>query len=95
MTTEEQETIITQNRADDYVSIYTSNPYDLAYFRKTKGYKLVEEWTEDGEVVAAQFQLPKEQANVRKIMKRKNTMTDEQKRIAGERLRANVHGITS
>lgn len=30
-TLEEQETIISQNRADDYVSIWTFNTHDIAY----------------------------------------------------------------
>lgn len=47
-TLEEQETIITQNRADDYVSIWTSSTPDIAYFRKTKGFELVKEDTYQG-----------------------------------------------
>lgn len=91
---EEQETIITQNRADDTVSIYTSNTHDLRYFKSRKEFTLIQEWfdTETGEVEAASFTLPKERANIRKIVKRESTMTEEQKRLAGERLRANVHG---
>lgn len=91
---EEQETIITQNRADDTVSIYTSNTHDIRYFKSRKEFTLVREWfdAETGEIEAASFTLPKERANIRKIVKRENTMTDEQKRLAGERLRANVHG---
>lgn len=90
---EEQETIITQNRADDAVSIYTSNTHDIRYFKKTAAFTLVQEWldAETGEVEAASFTLPAERANIRKIVKRENTMTEEQKRAAADRLRANVH----
>lgn len=93
-TLEEQETIITQNRADSVVSIYTSNTHDIRYFKSRKEFTLVEEWfdLETGEIEAASFTLPKERANIRKIVKRENTMTDEQKRIAAERMRANIHG---
>ena len=89
-TLEEQETIITQNRSDDYVSVYTSNTHDLAYFSKPPAFKLVKEWfdAETGEIEAAEFHLPKTRANVRKIVKRVSNMTDEQKRVQSERLRA-------
>ncbi len=93
-TLEEQETIITQNRADDFVSVYTSNTHDIRYFKKHKAFTLVEEWfdPETGEAVAASFTLPAERSNIRKIVKRENTMTEEQKQQAAERLRSNVHG---
>lgn len=82
-TMEEQETIITQNRADDYVSIWTSNTHDIAYFRKTKGFELVKEDTYQGEIVSASFLVPKDRANIRKILKRQ--MSDEQRAAARER----------
>lgn len=93
-TMEEQETIITQNRADDYVSIYTSNTHDIRYFKGRKEFALVREWfdAETGEIEAASFTLPKDRANIRKIVKRESTMTEEQKLEAAERLRRNIHG---
>lgn len=92
-TLEEQETIITQNRADDYVSIYTSNTHDIRYFKSRKDFELVEEWfdAETGEVEAASFTLPKDRANIRKIVKRENNLTDEQKKILADRMRQNIH----
>lgn len=92
-TLEEQETIITQNRADDYVSIYTSNTHDIRYFKGRKEFTLVEEWfdAETGEVEAASFTLPKDRANIRKIVKRENNLTDEQKKILADRMRQNIH----
>lgn len=85
---EEQETIITQNRADDAVSIYTSNTHDLRYFKSRKEFTLVNEWfdAETGEVEAASFTLPKERANIRKIVKRESNMTEEQKQVLRDRL---------
>lgn len=85
---EEQETIITQNRADDYVSIYTSNTHDIKFFKSRKVFELVEEWldAETGEVEAASFSLPKERANIRKIVKRESNMTEEQKQVLRDRL---------
>lgn len=82
-TMEEQETIITQNRADDYVSIWTSNTHDIAYFTKTDGFELHRTDTQDGEIVSASFRVPKGRANVRKILKRQ--MSDEQREAARER----------
>lgn len=85
---EEQETIITQNRVDDTVSIYTSNTHDIRYFKSRKEFTLVEEWldAETGEVEAASFTLPKERANIRKIVKRTRNLTDEQRQALADRL---------
>ena len=87
-TLEEQETIITQNRVDDTVSIYTSNTHDIRYFKNRKEFTLVQEWfdAETGEVEAASFTLPKERANIRKIVKRESNMTEEQKQVLRDRL---------
>lgn len=74
-TLEEQETIITQNRADDYVSIWTSSTPDIAYFRKTKGFELV-----------------KDRANIRKILKRQVT---EAQRERMRNLRQNMPRISN
>lgn len=82
-TMEEQETIITQNRADDHVSIWTSNTHDIAYFSKTEGFELIKTNTYEGEVVSAEFRVPKERANIRKLLKRK--VTDEQREAARKR----------
>ena len=83
-TLEEQETIISQNRADDYVSIWTSNTHDIAFFTKTSGFELVETWTFEGVIEAAKFRVPKKRANIRKILKRH--MSDEQRAANSERL---------
>lgn len=83
-TMEEQETIITQNRADDHVSIWTSNTHDIAYFLKTDSFELVSTDTYEGETVSAEFRLPKSRANVRKILRR--TMSESQKAQAATRL---------
>lgn len=79
-TMEEQETIITQNRADDYVSIWTSNTHDLAYFTKTAGFELQKTDTRDGEVVSASFRIPNTQANLRRVLKpTRKPMSEERK----------------
>lgn len=87
-TMEEQETIITQNRADDTVSIYTSNTHDIRYFKSRREFTLVQEWfgAETGEVEAASFTLPKERANIRKIVKNRKNLTDEQRQALADRL---------
>lgn len=85
---EEQETIISQNRADDTVNIYTSNTHDIRYFKKTAAFTLVREWfdAETGEVEAASFTLPAERANIRKIVKRETNLTPEQRQALADRL---------
>lgn len=83
-TLEEQETIIIANRSEDYVSIWTSSTPDIAYFKKAKGFELVKETTYNGEIESAEFRVPKERVNVRKILKRQ--MSDEQRAEASERL---------
>lgn len=87
-TLEEQETIITQNRLDDFVSVYTSNPFDIRYFKSREEFTLVEEWldADTGEVEAAAFSLPKERANIRKIVKSTRNLTDEQRQELADRL---------
>lgn len=91
-TLEEQETIITQNRADDYVSIWTSSTPDIAYFRKTKGFELVSEDTYEGEVVSAEFRVPKDRVNIRKILKRQ---VSEAQRDRMRNLRQNMSGFSN
>jgi len=87
-TLEEQETIITQNRADSVVSVYTSNTHDIRYFKSRKEFTLIEEWldSETGEIEAASFTLPKERANIRKIVKNTRNLTDEQRQELADRL---------
>lgn len=69
-TLEEQETVITQNRADDYVSIWSSNTHDIAHFNGRDEFELVQEWrNEDGELEAASWRLPRDRANIRKLVK--------------------------
>lgn len=80
---EEQETIITQNRADDFVSIWTSNTHDIAYFTSKDGFELIKTDTYQGDIVSAEFRVPKDRANIRKILKRQ--MSDEQRDAARER----------
>lgn len=95
-TLEEQETIITQSRADDFVNVWTSNTHDIAYFTKTAGFELVKTWTYEGEIEAAEFHVPKSRANIRKILKRQ--MSDDQRAVAAERLarmRQNIPGISN
>lgn len=88
-TLEEQETIISASRTDDYVSIYTSNIHDLAYFRKDARYELVREWhaADTGEIEAAEFRIPQNRANIRKIAKRE--VSDEQREAAAARMAQN------
>lgn len=91
---EEQETIITQNRVDDTVSIYTSNTHDLRYFKSREEFTLIQEWfdAETGEVEAASFTLPKERANIRKIVKSTRNLTEEQRHALADRLKT-VRGL--
>lgn len=81
-TMEEQETIITQNRADDHVSIWTSNTHDIAYFSKTDGFELVKEDTYEGEVVSAAFRIPNTRANLRRVLKSTRKPMSEERKAA-------------
>lgn len=80
-TLEEQETIINQNRSADHVSVWTSNTHDIEYFSKRPEFVLQREWRdEDGIVEAAEFHLPKDRANIRKIVKtQRGPLSEERK----------------
>lgn len=85
---EEQETIITANRADDFVNVWTSNTHDIAYFKKTAGFELVKETTYEGATESAEFRVPADRVNYRKILKAKRApLTEEQRLAATERLK--------
>lgn len=95
---EEQETIILAGRADDYVSVYTSNTHDLAYFLKHPEFELTEEHRDGitGEVVAADFRIPADRVNYRSILKRKTKpLTEEEREKKAEAFRRNVLGKPS
>lgn len=79
---EEQETIITQNRADDHVSIWTSNTHDIAYFSKTDGFELVKTDTYEGAVVSADFRIPNTRANLRRVLKSNRKPMSEERKAA-------------
>lgn len=84
-TLDEQETIIVASRTSETVDIYTSNTHDLAYYLTNPDYTLVREYRDGitGEVNAAEFTIPAERTNYRKIAKRK--VTEEQRKAASER----------
>lgn len=85
-TLDEQETIIVASRTSETVDIYTSNTHDLAYYLTNPDYTLVREYRDGitGEVNAAEFTIPAERTNYRKIAKRQ--MSEKQRREASERL---------
>lgn len=94
----EQEVVITFNAGEDFAELYTADP---VYIRKMD--KLVQQNPEqfkeirqeklEGKVVAKRYTLPKRFVTVRSKDK-VSTMTEEQKRQAGERLKA-MHRINS
>lgn len=89
-TLEEQETIITLSRVSDTVSVYTSSGPDIRHFSKNPAFTKVREWfdAETGEVEAAEFTLPRERANIRKIVKGTRNLSDEQRKAVADRLSA-------
>ena len=59
LTLEEQETVITYDRAGDTMNIYTADPYMIARLRKQEAYEVVREHRQGGEVIAVDFRADK------------------------------------
>lgn len=78
----EQETTVTTTRTDDVVYIWTSHPVHLRKLRKDP--RATER---RGDVEWAEFTVPKENYDPVRGLKTKRVMSDEQRRLAGERLR--------
>jgi hypothetical protein len=86
LTLEEQETVITYDRAGDTMNIYTADPYMIARLRKQEAYEVVREHRQGGEVVAVDFRADKKLLTLRNKRPVSN-MTEEQKAAASARLK--------
>lgn len=83
----EQETIINFNREEDYMTVYTADPFLLAKLEKSGEYEKVQEDKQGGQVVAATFKASKKMLTIRMKRPARREMTDEEKKAAAERLR--------
>ena len=79
LTLEEQETVITYDRAGDTMNIYTADPYLIARLRKQEAYEVVREHRQGGGVVAVDFRADKKLLTLRKERQKGRPMTEEQK----------------
>lgn len=79
LTLEEQETVITYDRAGDTMNIYTADPYMIARLRKQAAYEVVREHRQGGQVVAMEFEADKKLLTLRKERQKGRPMTEEQR----------------
>lgn len=72
LTLPEQETVITWDRTDDTMNVYTADPYLMARLDKLPNiYKRVKSYTNGGETVAADYQTEKRFCTLRRSDTRK------------------------
>jgi acetylornithine/succinyldiaminopimelate/putrescine aminotransferase len=82
---QEQETVITYNRAEDKMNVYTADKYLLARLKKLETYTMVREYRQDGVLVAADFEADKKLLTLRS---KRMVMSEEAKAEAAERLKS-------
>lgn len=104
---EEQETIVTMGRIDDYMSIWTNNIVHARALEKEdraerirptspgvselRQAELLSEWLDQG--FGVEYRVKAEDARILNVFARKRKpMTEAQKKAAGERLRAGKEG---
>lgn len=87
MTREEQETVITFDRASDEMNVYTADPNLMARLDKLDAYKKWREHRFEGKVIAADYRADKKLLTLR-TKKLTRNMTDEQKKAASERMKS-------
>lgn len=72
LTLQEQETVITWDRAGDMMNIYTADPYLMARLDKLEHiYKRVKTYRNGGEIVAADYRAEKRFCTLRRSDMRK------------------------
>lgn len=86
LTFAEQETVITWDRTSDMMEVYTAEPALMRRLSSLPAYEQVEQFTQNGEVVALKFRAEKKLLTLRS-KRTTNNMTEEQKEAARERLR--------
>lgn len=84
---EEQETVITYDRAGDVMSVYTADPYLLGWLKRQPAYTLVREHKQGGQVVAADFEADKKLLTLRTKPPARQKLTEEQKAEVAARLK--------
>ena len=86
MTFEEQETVITWDRASNMMNVYTADPALIRRLRGLQSYRLVREHKQGGKVVACDFEAEKRLLTLRSKAFSRN-MSEEERKAAGERMR--------
>ena len=86
MTFEEQETVITWDRASNMMNVYTADPALIRRLRGLQSYRLVREHKQGGKVVACDFEAEKRCLTLRSKPPAR-TMTEEQKEAARARMK--------
>ena len=86
MKRDEQETIVTMMRDEDYATIYTSDTLMMRKLKKYEHWGVDKTYTSDGEIVGVTYKVPKKMITFRsRVVTRE--MTEEQRQAAAERLR--------
>ena len=87
LTLYEMETVISYNRQDDCMTVYSADPVVLRRLYSLPSYRLVREDRSDGRVIAATFEADKHLLTLRGKRVAVN-LTDEQREERRERARA-------
>lgn len=80
----EQETVVSWNRAEDEMTVYTADTFLIAKLRERAGYELIREDRQDDQVVAAVFRASKKLVTLRG---QRPPMSAEDREKARERMR--------
>ena len=88
MTYQEQETVITWDRATTMMNVYTADPALIRRLKGLKSYRLIREHKQGGQVVACDFEAEKRCLTLRSNPPAKKILTEEEKQTLAERLRA-------
>lgn len=85
ITAHERETVVTQSDGSDVVRIWTAQRTVINRFRGKSDVKVIASGNHDG-TDWMELEIPAARWNLASAVKRKSTMTDEQKRAAADRL---------
>jgi len=83
LTLTEQETVIRWDRSSDEMTVYTADTFLIERLKSLDAYRLIREYTQGGQVVAADFAADKKLITIRKG---RRALTDEQREKLAEQL---------
>lgn len=86
----EQEVVIRWNRAEKGMEIYTADPYLMQRLKKLPAYKLIQEDTQGGQVIAATFKAKKSLCTLRKSEPKGRAMSEAEKEALRQRNKARL-----